>query len=317
MAQEKITFGIYPGSNVGQSHMVQPDDKADDPAKIQTMLDRLHGDKPFIVRGYVHYLGGGKIGNRTPESVEQYAVHGRKLDVVLCRQTDEEDVSGWLDFIAERIAHYGARLDCLQITEEPNLTSKPLDGQFKGVKKALVAGVVHAKREALGRGLDIKVGFNTTLSFMPQDTFWADLGNVTTPEFHEALDYVGLDFFPDVFRPIEPDRQAQLIELGLRKFREKDLPQARIYARVPIRITETGWPTSSARSAEKQAETLNRAASAVRTLADELNITHLEWFSLRDFDSDKDDIWYQWGILEDDYSPKPAFELCQRMIKDT
>ena len=56
-------------------------------------------------------------------------------------------------------------------------------------------------------------------------------------------------------------------------------------------------------------ETVLRAVHARR---DELNVTHWELFTLRDANSSNDGLFHQFGVLHDDYSPKPAFgRLCE------
>ena len=56
-------------------------------------------------------------------------------------------------------------------------------------------------------------------------------------------------------------------------------------------------------------ETVLRAVHARR---DGLNVTHWELFTLRDADSANSAMLHQFGVLHDDYSPKPAFgRLCE------
>ena len=45
-----------------------------------------------------------------------------------------------------------------------------------------------------------------------------------------------------------------------------------------------------------------------------LNITHYEYFDLRDADSSLSDFGYHFGLLHDDYTPKPAFDTYRRII---
>jgi hypothetical protein len=55
---------------------------------------------------------------------------------------------------------------------------------------------------------------------------------------------------------------------------------------------------------------------AVHARRQEMNITHWELFALRDADSSKDDPFHQFGIVHDDYTPKPAFEQLRRTIAE-
>ncbi|EGW41495.1 hypothetical protein DOT_0505 [Desulfosporosinus sp. OT] len=47
-----------------------------------------------------------------------------------------------------------------------------------------------------------------------------------------------------------------------------------------------------------------------------LNISHYELFGLRDADSSKEDLFHQYGIMRDDYSPKPAYDTFKRLINE-
>ena len=48
----------------------------------------------------------------------------------------------------------------------------------------------------------------------------------------------------------------------------------------------------------------------------ELNVTHWELFTLRDADSTRDSLFHQFGVLRDDYSPKPAFERLRGLFRE-
>jgi len=85
---------------------------------------------------------------------------------------------------------------------------------------------------------------------------------------------------------------------------------------VPIRVTENGWPTGVDRPPERQAEVLERVVRTIHRLRSSLNITHYEFFMLRDGDSARPEIGYQWGLLRHDYTPKLAFEMYQRLIAE-
>ena len=45
------------------------------------------------------------------------------------------------------------------------------------------------------------------------------------------------------------------------------------------------------------------------------NVAQLNWFSLRDSDSSAPSFQQQWGLLRDDYEPKPAFAAYRRLIE--
>jgi hypothetical protein len=66
----------------------------------------------------------------------------------------------------------------------------------------------------------------------------------------------------------------------------------------------------------QQADALETVLRAVHARRDELNVTHWELFTLRDADSSSDDMFHQFGVLRDDYTPKPAFERLRSLFAE-
>jgi hypothetical protein len=323
----RLTFGIYPGSITGSDSPEMLVGPPDEPARIQAALDELRGDGgPFLVRGYIPFHDSPParpVTSPTPVDVEQYARDGRRLDVVLQFQSAGGNVDGYVEFVRQQVRRYGSLADSLQVTEEANFTNGPpvIDGTFPDVREALVQGVLAAKDEARCCGYDdLKIGFNAVPSFDPGNDFWQAIGELGRQSFVEALDYVGLDFFPDVFRPVAPDGQPgdlrQMVVVILQAMRESWMPAAGIPAAVPIHVAENGWPTSPERSHQRQAVALETIVRTVHDYRGNYHITHYRLFDLRDTDSSNPDIFYQFGILRDDYTPKPAFEVYRRLIAE-
>ena len=317
-----LIFGIYPGGSTGfgSGQAVT----ADDSARIHEALNRLQMDgPPLLVRGYLPYAGSFSateaLAIKTPAAVEQYVQDGRKLDLVL--QFRHPDLDGWLTFIRQAIHRYDSMLATLQITEEANVTTTPeVDGCIPQVREALVRGVVAAKEEVQRAGLNVQVGFNATLNFDPADDFWPAIATLGGQSLLDALDYVGLDFFPDVFRPLAPDGSPGDIRRSvasvLAHFRQVHMAAANIPMEVPIHITENGWPTGPTRPYERQAEVLEMVVRIIHEHRARLNITHYEHFALRDANSSNPDLLAQFGLLRDDYSPKPAFARYRQLIAE-
>ncbi len=210
----------------------------------------------------------------------------------------------------------------MQIGEEPNNPDAATggDGAFPYVHEAIIQGVLVAKEEAQRHGYNVQVGFNATLNFDPNDTFWSRIATLVTPSFLDALDYIGLDFFPDVFRRLAPDGEPgdlrTSVEAVLRYFREVNLKTGSIPPSVPIHITENGWPTGVDRSYERQAKTLETIVNTLYQHRNVFNVTHYEYHALRDADSTRPGLFYQFGLMRDDYTPKPAFEMYRHLIAD-
>ena len=316
-----LTFGIYPGMS-GQELLQANVHRAsvpDDPERTEQALALLQpSGRPFLVRSYVVYTGRGRETNLTPVELIRYAREGRQLDFVACYRSENGDLADWVRFVRDAVRKYGPHLDTIQVTEEPNNPHADAggDGSSPNVRQALVDGVIAAKDEARRNGFEIKVGFAATPSFNPVDDFWVELATRSTQSFSESLDYVGLDFYPDVFRPVPEGQLIAASEGVLTHFRQVNLVAANIPAAVPIRVTENGWPTGPGRSAARQAEVLETIVRTVHQLRTKLNITHYEFFLLRDGDSGRPDMGAQFGLLRHDYALKPAFDVYRRLIAD-
>ena len=316
-----MNFGLYIGSVAGTDKELAVG-KPDDPSAIHASLNQIEqGLCSLIIRGYLHYLGNGQLGNEAPENIIQHATTGRKIDLVLCYRSATYNQQDWTNTVRNVLQRFGKHLCSIQITEEPNLKDAFAgDGGFENIDKALHDGVLAAKAEVNKLGYPIKVGFNTVLSFDPADNFWNMVGCDAYKLFREAIDYVGLDFFPDVFKPLPddgfPGNLKEAVKYVLRHFRNTLLNIGKIPATVPIHITENGWSTGGGRSFERQAIVMETIVRALHDVADELNIQRYEWFGLRDTDSSNDNLFYQFGIVKDDYSPKPAFYKFGNLIQE-
>jgi hypothetical protein len=316
-----MNFGIYAGSVAGTDTGLAQG-KQDMPHLILKALSELQSpEKLFLVRGYIQYSGDGKLSGEAPENVEQYLTENRKLDLVLCYRSNNFDEKDWTNTLKKVIERYQKNLYSLQITEEPNLkVAFAGDGSFDHVEKALLSGVLTTRKEINRLNLDVKIGFNAVPSFNPADNFWNMIGSSEFEEFRKNIDYVGLDFYPDVFRPVAADGQPndlkQSIINVLRYFRNVNLQTGNIPSSIPIHITENGWPTPEGKTYEKQAEIIEKIIRTINEMKDEVNIHQYELFALRDADTCNQNMFYQFGLLKDDYNPKPAFVIFKNLIAE-
>ena len=228
------------------------------------------------------------------------------------------DVDGFRAFVAERAAELGPRLYSLQVTEEANFVHGPdvIAGPYPRVREALVEGVEAARAALDAAGLTgVPVGFSVTPTFGPNAEFWPALAAVATPVFHAALGYAGLDCFPDVFSPVSDVGSAMRGLLAT--MRTQWLPAAGIGANVPIHVCEWGWPTGPERSESRQAEIAEVVIRTVHDVRAESNVHRLTLFALRDADSgNAADIFCNFGFVRDDFTPKPAFDVCRRLLAE-
>ncbi|KJK57519.1 hypothetical protein [Saccharothrix sp. ST-888] len=312
-----FTFGIYPGGLLGTDAEILEPVRPDQPEQITGALRLLQGDAPTLaVRAYRPYESAAVLDSpATPVDPGRYRGEGRVLDLALTFREPDGQLDGWVDFVRHVVRTEGPHLAALQICEEPNAYLPILDGSTPNVREAVVRGVIAAKEEALACGFDIAIGFNAVPNFDPADTFWPELGALMDDRFHRSLDYVGLDFFPDVFRPLPPEQLAAAVAGVLSSFRDT-LGQVGIGSSVPVRICENGWPTGPDRSEQRQAEVLEEVVRTLYGLREELNLTGYCYFDLRDADSSGTGLFDRFGLLRDDYTPKAAFDTYRRLISE-
>ena len=313
-----LTFGIYHGG-VMESQYQLATGKPDSPEEVNRALDRLQSGRHLLVRTFLRFTGTetdtdtGEMPG-LPELV-RYTWSGRKLDLVLSNWDSTGNMSRWASFIDRVVGRYGEYVGNLQICEEPNRFEYPGDGRFCHSVEAVVAGV-RAAREALSRrNLHANVGFNAVPSAVVNDAFWHGLSKHLNTNFLNSLDYVALNLYPDVVEPLVGEMENE-VENSLTGFRKVSLAQAGIPEVIPLHISESGWPTGPRRFYTRQADMLERVVRKVYQLRNTLNITQFGLFSLRDADTANPNMSHQFGIMRDDYAPKPAFETYRQLIQE-
>ncbi|HEY7024159.1 MAG TPA: hypothetical protein VH371_04280 [Candidatus Limnocylindrales bacterium] len=249
----------------------------------------------------------------TPADAQQYAVCGRHLDLVAQYQSRDADIDGYARFVRSLVRRFGAITATMQITEEPNVRGNAvLDGDYPDVLRAVVEGVAAANDEARVCGFDhMRVGLNTTPLFGPSRDFYVDLVDLGGPTLIDGLAYIGLDMFPDVFRPARDVRSATR---GLLAHHRGEILEPADLGHLPIHITEHGWPTGGDRTPARQAEVLRDVIETIVAVHEELGISVYELFSLRDANSSGGGPYHGFGIMTDNYLPKPAFEVFRSLI---
>jgi hypothetical protein len=328
-AYAPLIFGIYPGGESGGDNGLLQG-PPDDPTQIQRCLNELQGvARPFIVRVYERFSDRdipSRLPDRTPRCCEQYIENGRLLDLVIMFQSARGDVASYLEFAAELVKQHASKLYSVQITEEASFANGPdcIDGSYPNVLNALVEGVskVKQKLRQIGRP-QVLVGFNSTPTFGENSKFWNQIGEIGGKQFLEDLDYVGLDFFPDVFRRTAPDGEPRDVigsaRAVMETMRNHWMPAAGIGSHVAIHIAEHGWPTGPERSEERQARVIEKVIRLIWAERQRLNIARYTLFSLRDTDSTmpgSENDTFRFGLTRDDYRSKPAYATFQSLIRE-
>lgn len=314
MTTEPLTFGVYPFAlSAGPDGLI--DGPPDDVARVADALQELAGDgPPLLVRAHVAFDGSTETALA---QVAQLAAVGPLVDLSLDFHDAAGDVDGWSDFVAQVVRLHGSSVNSIGVTNEANLLDVSLapDGAYPHAREALVHGFRAAHRERLGTGATAALGF-TAAATADTGAFWhrlADSDGWTLA----AADFAGLTLYPGGFgRQIpSPEAVTDRTRLMVTRFRAQ-LTEGGVPDSVPIRVTESGWPTGPGRTEEQQATILNAIVRAVAGLRADTGVTHWELFTLRDADSSRPDEFGRFGVLRDDYTPKPAYDVLRGLIAE-
>ena len=317
----KLRYGIYPGGPAGQLGPIPSGARRENQDKIFAALAQLRpAGGPFAVHLYRAYMTPEEEEEeerRHRRQVDLYTARGYSADIVI-RYRRDNDPAGFAEFVRGVVRRFGANplVKSFQVTNEVNFTVSPdsSDGAYAGSRDALIQGVIAAKDEARALGYShVQIGFNWVYRTDPgnERSFWEYLGSAGGERFVRSLDWVGLDAYPGFFVPprLEPSMTGDFMVHALSTLRKCNMPMAGIPDSVPIHISENGYPTSPDRSYEDQAVAAGSMLDAVANYARVYNVTDHFWFDLRDAESDNPNPQQQYGVMRDDYTPKPAFDV--------
>jgi hypothetical protein len=324
-ASSALLFGIYPGGPAGGATGSVPDNVAKDLAAVK-QLDS--SGAPFVVHLYAEYYGPGSY-TATQEvgaEVQTFAKAGIKVELVLAyRPTDKvpaTDVPGFVTWAKSALASLGTYLSYLQVTNEANVSGSASsnDGSYPGAENALIQGVEGTKSYIASHGLAIKVGFNWSyVAGVASTTFWSYLAKTGGATFEKDVDWIGIDVYPGTWQSLPTSvgfsaGVSQVVTQAIASTRSTYMPLAALPATVPIQITETGYPTGPGRTYAAQQAALQSEVSAAVSVRAADNVSALQFFDLRDAITDNPNFQDQYGLMTDQWAPKPAFTEYERLI---
>jgi hypothetical protein len=324
----KLRMGIYPGGPAGQLGPVPAPSVPEDQAKIFAALEQLRPpNSPFAVHVYRSYMTPESEAEEEQEHrrlVDLYTARGYAVEIVI-RYRRDDDPGGFAEFVRGVVRRFGSNrlVKGFQVTNEVNLTFSPdsSDGAYAGSRDALIQGVIAAKDEARALRYDhVQIGFNWVYRTDPgnERSFWEYLGSAGGERFVKSLDWVGMDAYPGTFFPprTEPSTTGDLMVHALSTLRKCSMPMAGIPDTVPIHVEENGYPTGPDRPYEDQRVAAEQMLGAVERYARVYNVTDYFWFDLRDADSASPNFQQQYGVMRDDYTPKPGFDVLRRRFAE-
>lgn len=335
-APTPLRFGIDPGL-AGSTGGAQLPTVADDVAKDVAYSSQLKPPgRVLVVRlNRLFWSGGDALIDQFRSLVAQYARAGLQVELQVRYHPpsgQDGDLPAWLAYVRHVVDVFGPdpAVVAMTITNEVNVTFSPntSDGSYTDAEDALIQGIEAAHDEAVARGYrQLQFGFTYAYRFSPAGdaSFFSYLGTRGGAAFRQALEFVGLDFYPGsvyppVMGPTDTYRSDTAQALGV--VRDCFMPMAGLGSATPIWITENGIPTGADVSEAQQAAGLAQIVNAVRDYSATFNVTDYRWFNLRDSNSSDAagslpgvaTTFATDGLLRDDYTPKPAFAAYRALI---
>ena len=323
-----LRFGITPAGEagaLGPAVPVVPGTHQQDLAALAQL--RPANGAPFVIRLNRFFWSEGDAGvDRFRDLARSFTKEGYLVELQLRYHptpAQEGDIPAWAAFVRKVVDRLGSnpRVVGLQVTNEVNFTISPdsSDGAYRGARDALIQGVEAASDEAARKGFgQLEIGFNWFYRTDPasESSFWSYLRDHGGPAFLAAVDWVGLDAYPGtVFPPVElPGGYRDGMVNAMSQLRKCFLPIAGIGPSVPIHVEENGWPTGPGRSEGQQVDALREMTAAVDDFRGTYNVSDYRWFDLRDHNSSSLNFQHHYGLLNDDYTPKPAFAAYARVV---
>jgi hypothetical protein len=324
-----VRFGITPGaagSVGGAQGPVAPEDEGQ---ALAALRDLRPGGRALVMRLNRLFWADGDEGiARFAGLVDKYAAAGFQVESQVRYhppEGKEGDIAAWEEYVRAVVRSLARRpaLTALSITNEGNFdgSQNTSDGAYAGVVDALVRGMIvaRAQLDAMGRR-DVQLGFSVMWRWRPDRdrAFWEEIGAKASPEFRAALDYVGLQIYPGLVWPPSPRPGVpagdEVIE-AMTLLRHCYMPKAKLGFEVDTWVSENGYATNLGRTEESQAQSLASTLDAVAKWSGELGISDYRYFNLRDNDSDGQDLFAAVGLLRDDYSRKPAFDVFRGLVE--
>jgi len=328
-----LRFGIDPGlagSAGGVQLPATPDETARDLAAVRALA--VPG-KELVVRLNRLFYSDGQAGiDAFRRLATLYTRAGLEVELQVRYHPasgQAGDIAAWLAYVRHVVDTFGPdrRVVSMTITNEVNVTFSPntSDGYYPGAEDALIQGIEAAHDEAVRRGFSqLRFGFTYAYRFSPPGdaAFFSYIGAHGGPAFRRALGFVGLDFYPGtIYPPLMAPGDSYRAELAQAAgvLRRCLMPMAAIAPSTPIWITEDGVSSSPPGGEGPQAATLRELVQAARDYSGTFGITDYRWFNLRDSSSTSPtDVvgptFSSFGLLRDDYGPKPAFADYRALI---
>lgn len=324
----RLRFGVYPWGASGAVSQVAPQ-LADDPAKALAAVKALQGNRSMTVHVYGQYTGADPTeADHLVSEATWWSQNGVDVEMVLRYRPATAALGGgygpWVSAVSARLAAIPGVV-AIQVGNEANNSGSAAaaDGAYPGAVEAIATAIPAARQAVVGAGRpDIRIGFNWAAGNSPctPDPLFAQLLHAGGSAFVSAVGWVGIDIYPGTWSAPSPSvfpsasLVAGSVTSSLGCLRTIQMPAAGLSRAVTITVAETGWPTDPARSEQTQTAVLHSIIGAVQSVSGTYGVTDLRWFDLRDANTSSGQLENGYGLMHDDYSPKPAFSAYQQII---
>ena len=133
------------------------------------------------------------------------------------------------------------------------------------------------------------------------------------------VDWVGVDVYPGTWQSLPTTLSfasgvSQVMTQAIASTRGTFMRLATLPASVPIQITETGYPTGPNRTYAMQQTAMQSEVAAVVSAHTTYNVSAMQFFDLRDAITNTTVVADQYGLMTDQWAPKPAFASYEALI---
>jgi hypothetical protein len=309
-----VSWAIYPGGAIGTVADIGAA-TPEDPVQTTAALRRLSPAQRLRIRLYDLYQEpSDAYSTRFLESAREYATAGWNVDVVLryAPRVAGGDPQGFAQFSRARTAQLSvySRVRSIQIGNELNAqTAATSDGAFpQNVHAVLSAGRQVDALLQSRRRTDIQIGVSWAGDPTPSASLQAF---ATSPGSLRWVDWVGINAYPGTWGPRQPALSG--LVASARNVRLA-LAGSRLRGR-PIRITETGWPTSFERTEQQQRKYILALQRFSQKHARRWGVSYIAWFDLRDANSNASLFEAGYGLFDASYRPKAGVATFRRLVE--
>ncbi|HWA65147.1 MAG TPA: hypothetical protein VG899_02100 [Mycobacteriales bacterium] len=283
------------------------------------LLERLKGTLEHL--GVHDYTGPGRSAaylRQVYPQLHRLARHGYPVTLDIgVGSSPHESPQAFVGFVRRVVRTDGPWLHAVEITNEPDVPSPTTsDGADPQIVASLVEGVVAAKSLARALGLRLRVGFNVAYAYGADASFWARLALQASAAFRHDVDWVGLHTYPNLLSTDTPvNGTDQSIERLAMATTRACMTAVGLGARVPIVITEVGYPTSRGPAEyDAQRDYWRRVLTTVGRYGPRYGVTGLFAFLLQDAPSTAA-VGGGYGLFDQHGRPKPAQPTVTRLFE--